>query len=190
MKLASGIIALIGLILISIMLIPKPIKPIPITQDITFPITLQTNDKPTFAEFYNYTCSFCQTQHKAIFPSIAPTFSISYVPLPFYNQLSKEQDDLHKGSICVAQHYDNQTFYKYHDKAFQTQKYQNSLPNNVDKELINKCITDPKTQDIVNQIYQLAKTLKITKTPTVIYNNNIYVGAIPAKSWQEIMEEK
>jgi protein-disulfide isomerase len=102
-----------------------------------------------------------------------------------------------EASECAA---DQDAFWEYHDKLFDSQSGENrgafnkdnlkrfALELGLDTKTFDECLDTGKYTSIVQDETQAAQSLGLTSTPTFIINGKLVFGAQPFEAFQQYIE--
>jgi protein-disulfide isomerase len=103
-----------------------------------------------------------------------------------------------EASECAA---DQDAFWEYHDKLFESQQGENRGSFNkdnlkgfaadlgLDTEVFNECLDSGKYTQAVQEATQIAQSIGVSSTPAFLINGTPMLGAQPFESFQQVIDQ-
>ena len=112
--------------------------------------------------------------------------------------LGEESGWAAEASECAA---DQDAFWEYHDKLFESQNGENQGAFNkdnlkafaadlgLDTETFNECLDSGKHTQAVQEATQIAQSIGVSSTPAFLINGTPMLGAQPFESFQQVIDK-
>ncbi|MEO8065952.1 MAG: DsbA family protein [Candidatus Doudnabacteria bacterium] len=164
------------------------------------PVLGSTKAPLTIVEFADFQCPFCKRFFEATFPDIKQKYistgkvKLIFIDLAFLGQESKDAGEAAK---CAG---DQGQFWQYHDYLFANQLGENqgnfsinklkgfALNLKLDTAQFNACLDSHKYQNVIDAQTQLAHKYGATATPTFFINDKVIKGALPAPTFESVID--
>ncbi len=171
----------------------------------TLPLLGEENAKVTIVEFSDFQCPFCKRFTDEAFAQIKKEyidtgkvkFAFRHYPLPIHPNAPKASE----ASECANE---QDAFWQYHDKLFETQDAWSNLTSTeaqttfvtyagelgIETGQFQSCLSSGKYADKVQEDTDAAVAAGVTATPTAYINGQQVVGALPFASFKTIIDEQ
>jgi protein-disulfide isomerase len=147
-------------------------------------------------EFSDYQCPFCQKWHEEVYGKLFAAYpgqiKFVYRNLPL-TSIHLESFPAAEAALCAG---DQNAYWQFHDRLFTgktlDRKVYLQYAEELDLDMVSfeKCITDRKHKEVVQDDSDFAIGLGIRSTPTFFINGIAVIGAQPLDTFKQVINQE